>query len=90
MRHLIFGGLLGLVLASVPSQVTEAPTGFDNKSNGVVDGETHQADQKIFDETEAVKCALDKMTDNDLVVVLADDVTSVLNYVRDHAQDGAQ
>src|ERR1700674_2625961 len=54
MRHLIFGGLLGLVLASVPSQVTEAPTGFDNKSNGVVDDETHQADQKIFDETEAV------------------------------------
>src|SRR5246127_3870537 len=54
MKQLIFGGLLGLVLASVPSQLTEAPTGFDNKSNGVVDDETHQADQKIFDETEAV------------------------------------
>jgi cyanophycin synthetase len=43
----------------------------------------------IFDELEAVKCALDKMEDNDLVVVLADDVQSVLNYVRDHARDGA-
>lgn len=43
----------------------------------------------IFDETEAVKRALDKMEDNDLVVVLADDVASVLNYVRDHARDGA-
>ncbi len=54
MRHLIRGGLLGLVLASVPSQVSEAPTGFDNKSNGLTDDETHQADQEIFDETEDV------------------------------------
>lgn len=32
----------------------EAPTGFDNKSNGMVDDATHQADQVKFDEVEAV------------------------------------
>ena len=37
----------------VPSpQVPEAPTGFDNKSNGVTDDQTHQADQTKFDEVE--------------------------------------
>lgn len=44
----------------------------------------------IFDETEAVQRAMERMEDNDLVIVLADDVASVLSYVRDHAQDGAQ
>ncbi len=43
----------------------------------------------IFDETEAVQAALRKMVDNDLVIVLADEVASVLNYVRDHTGDGA-
>ncbi len=32
----------------------EAPTGFDNKSNGMVDDATHQADQTKFDEVEAI------------------------------------
>jgi len=32
----------------------EAPTGFDGKSNGVVDDPTHQADQLKFDEVEGV------------------------------------
>ena len=32
----------------------EAPTGFDNKSNGMVDDATHQADQAKFDEIEGV------------------------------------
>ena len=32
----------------------EAPAGFDNKSNGVVDDPTHQADQAKFDEVEGV------------------------------------
>jgi CxxC motif-containing protein (DUF1111 family) len=32
----------------------EAPTGFDNKSNGMVDDPTHQADQVKFDEVEGV------------------------------------
>jgi CxxC motif-containing protein (DUF1111 family) len=43
--------LLFLALAPVPP---EAPTGFDNKSNGVVDDPTHQADQAKFEETEAI------------------------------------
>jgi len=32
----------------------EAPAGFDNKSNGMVDDPTHQADQLKFDEVEGV------------------------------------
>jgi len=32
----------------------DAPAGFDNKSNGVVDDATHQADQVKFDEVEGV------------------------------------
>jgi len=32
----------------------EAPAGFDNKGNGVVDDPTHQADQAKFDEVEGV------------------------------------
>lgn len=41
---------LGL-LALAP---TEAPTGFDNKSNGLVDDATHAADQNTFEEVEHV------------------------------------
>ena len=33
---------------------SEAPTGFDNKSNGLVDDATHQTDQDKFDEIEGV------------------------------------
>ncbi len=37
----------------------EAPTGFDNKSNGMVDdATTHQADQTKFDEVEAISDGL--------------------------------
>src|SRR5256885_9559692 len=36
----------------VPSSAAEAPTGFDNRSNGTVDDSTHQADQDEFDEVE--------------------------------------
>ena len=36
------------------AQLPEAPAGFDNKSNGVVDDQTHQADQAKFDEVEGV------------------------------------
>jgi hypothetical protein len=28
--------------------MVEAPTGFDNKSNGMVDDTTHQADREAF------------------------------------------
>jgi len=39
---------------SVSPQVPEAPAAFDNKSNGLVDDPTHQADQLKFDEVEGV------------------------------------
>src|SRR5260370_3132407 len=32
----------------------EAPTGFDNKTNGLVDDATHATDQAKFEETEAI------------------------------------
>ena len=41
---------------SPPAQ--EAPTGFDNKSNGIVDDQTHQTDQVKFDEVEAISDGL--------------------------------
>ena len=50
--------LLGIPLAAgillVASTLPEAPTGFDNKSNGMVDDATHSADQAKFDEVEQV------------------------------------
>ena len=36
------------------SQPSEAPTGFDDLSNGMVDDSTHHADQDSFDEVETV------------------------------------
>src|SRR5438067_9616196 len=41
--------------ASTPS---EAPTGFDNKTNGMVDDATHAVDQGKFDEVEQVSDGL--------------------------------
>src|SRR5438067_9072202 len=35
-----------------------APTGFDDKSNGVADDPTHQADQAKFEEFEAIRDGL--------------------------------
>src|SRR5438034_4098332 len=42
--------LLAVAFAALPS--SEAPTGFDNQSNGMVDDATHQADQVKFEEVE--------------------------------------
>ena len=53
---LAFAFFLALTSAVPPS--SEAPTGFDNKSNGVVDSATHQADQAKFDEVENVSDGL--------------------------------
>ena len=47
-----------LILASAASQFTEAPTGFDNNSNGVTDAATHQADQTTFEEVEQISDGL--------------------------------
>src|ERR1700674_3861337 len=54
MRFLIGAAVLSFALAAVGQQVREAPTGFDNKTNGVVDDMTHQADQVKFDEVEGL------------------------------------
>jgi CxxC motif-containing protein (DUF1111 family) len=58
MRFLIFLGILSLVVASSTPDSKEAPTGFDNKSNGVADDATHQADQAKFDEFEQLSDGL--------------------------------
>jgi len=58
-RVLLFMSTLVIALfalAALPS--SEAPTGFDNKSNGMVDDATHQADQAKFEETEAISDGL--------------------------------
>jgi hypothetical protein len=54
MRLLTAVALPGFILASFASPLPEAPTGFDNKSNGLIDDATHQSDQNKFDETEGV------------------------------------
>jgi CxxC motif-containing protein (DUF1111 family) len=58
MRLLMPVALLSLMFASFASRPTEAPTGFDNKSNGVVDDATHQADQTKFEEVEQLSDGL--------------------------------
>jgi CxxC motif-containing protein (DUF1111 family) len=52
MRSLLPLALVGLFFAAATSQSTEAPTGFDNKSNGVTNDATHEADQTTFEEVE--------------------------------------
>ncbi len=52
MKLVIAAAVLTFALVSVATQSTDAPTGFDNKTNGVVDDATHQADQAKFDEVE--------------------------------------
>src|ERR1700721_3114924 len=45
---------LAFGLLSFAPALSEAPTGFANKSNGVVDDATHSADQAKFEEVEAL------------------------------------
>lgn len=58
MQILIPLAVLSLILAFSASRSTEAPTGFDNKSNGVADDATHEADQIRFEEVELVSDGL--------------------------------
>ena len=58
MKVLLAIGALCLALASLGQRLSEAPAGFDNLSNGMVDDATHQADQAKFDEVEAIKDGL--------------------------------
>jgi CxxC motif-containing protein (DUF1111 family) len=50
--------ILSLILASSAPRSTEALSGFDNKSNGVADDATHQADQTKFEEIEQLSDGL--------------------------------
>src|SRR5262249_1994954 len=44
-----------LALVSDAKQFPDAPTGFDNKTNGMIDDATHQADQVKFEEVEELR-----------------------------------
>jgi CxxC motif-containing protein (DUF1111 family) len=53
--HVAAVGLSALVALGVGAlQIAEAPTGFDNRSNGLVTDSVHQADQAKFDEVEGI------------------------------------
>jgi CxxC motif-containing protein (DUF1111 family) len=54
MKVLAAVALLSIALVPASSPNSEAPTGFDNKSNGAVDEATHQADHLKFDDTETI------------------------------------
>lgn len=58
MRIFMAAAALILVLGSVATQNPQAPTGFDGKTNGMVDPATHQADQAKFDEVEQLSDGL--------------------------------
>jgi CxxC motif-containing protein (DUF1111 family) len=58
MKLFIVVAVLTLALVSATAQFPDAPTGFDNKTNGIVDDATHQADQKTFDEVEQLSDGL--------------------------------
>jgi CxxC motif-containing protein (DUF1111 family) len=58
MRIFIAAAALSFALVSAAIPVPDTPTGFDNKSNGMVDDATHQADQTTFDEVEQLSDGL--------------------------------
>jgi CxxC motif-containing protein (DUF1111 family) len=59
MKLFIAAAALTFALVSFSAtQSPEAPTGFDNKTNGIVDDATHQADQTKFEEVEQLSDGL--------------------------------
>ena len=58
MKFLISMSLLMLSVFFFAPPLPEAPSGFDNKTNGLVDDATHAADQAKFEETEAISDGL--------------------------------
>src|SRR6266446_1819759 len=54
MKFLVGISLLAVSVLFFAPPLPEAPTGFDNKTNGLVDDATHTADQARFEETEAI------------------------------------
>ncbi len=58
MKSLVGLSLLASAVFLLAPPLPEAPSGFDNKSNGLVDDPTHAADQAKFEETEAISGGL--------------------------------
>src|SRR5713226_6088724 len=58
MKLLVGIPFLALALYVFALTLPEAPTGFDNKTNGLVDDASHLVDQGKFEETEAVSDGL--------------------------------
>jgi CxxC motif-containing protein (DUF1111 family) len=58
MRIFIAAVALSVGLISAATRFPEAPTGFDNKTNGIVDDVTHQADQVKFEGIEQLSDGL--------------------------------
>jgi CxxC motif-containing protein (DUF1111 family) len=58
MRLFIATAALIFALFSLATPFPEAPTGFDGKTNGMVDDATHQADQDKFEEVEQLSDGL--------------------------------
>jgi CxxC motif-containing protein (DUF1111 family) len=54
MKALLSVPLGAIAVFLLASTLPEAPTGFDNKTNGLADDATHTVDQAKFDETEAI------------------------------------
>src|SRR6266704_1149268 len=54
MKILVGVSLLAISVLFFAPPFPEVPTGFDNKSNGLVDDATHATDQAKFEETEAI------------------------------------
>jgi CxxC motif-containing protein (DUF1111 family) len=58
MRLFIAAATVTFAFVAVATQLPDAPTGFDNKTNGMVDDATHQADQTKFEEVEQLSDGL--------------------------------
>jgi CxxC motif-containing protein (DUF1111 family) len=58
MKLFIAAAVLTFALASASTQFPDAPTGFDDKTNGMVDDATHQADLAKFDALELLSDGL--------------------------------
>jgi hypothetical protein len=58
MRIFVTAAVLTLAVVSSATQFPDAPAGFDNKTNGMVDDSTHQVDQAKFEEVEQLSDGL--------------------------------
>ena len=58
MKLFVAAAACTLALISAAARFPDAPTGFDNKTNGLVDDATHQTDQTTFEEVEQLSDGL--------------------------------